>query len=55
MLWKADQMIDVDTFRVFLHVLAVCGWVGGQLLSRAPDRPPSGSGASHGVASPWPW
>ncbi len=35
MLWKADQMIDVDTFRVFLHVLAVCGWVGGQLLMGA--------------------
>ena len=25
-------MITLDSFRIFLHVLAVCGWVGGQLL-----------------------
>ena len=31
----AATRLDLDAVRVFLHLLGVCGWVGGQIVMMA--------------------
>ncbi|SVC35036.1 uncharacterized protein METZ01_LOCUS287890, partial [marine metagenome] len=32
---EATTSLDMDAVRIFLHLLGVCGWVGGQIVMMA--------------------